>query len=116
MQFRKTILIGAAAGIVTGLFGAGGGMVLVPLLTLYTDLEDREIFPASISIILPLCVISLLFHATQALLPWKTALPYLVGSALGGITAGCIGNKIPTVWLHRILGALIIYGGWRYLC
>ena len=39
-------LAGFAAGAVTGLFGAGGGMVLVPLLAMLTDLDEREIFPA----------------------------------------------------------------------
>ena len=44
-------LSGLAAGAVAGLFGAGGGMVLVPLLTLLTPLEESEVFPSSITII-----------------------------------------------------------------
>ena len=39
-------LAGLGAGAVNGLFGAGGGMVLVPLLTGLTDLPDEEIFPS----------------------------------------------------------------------
>ena len=106
---------GAAAGIVNGLFGAGGGMILVPLLTKLTDLDDREIFPASISIILPMCVITLAMQCGDGL-PWSASLPYLMGSAAGGVLAGLWGKKIPTVWLHRALGVLILWGGWRYLC
>jgi uncharacterized membrane protein YfcA len=49
-------------------------------------------------------------------LPLTTALPYLIGSALGGILAGLLGKRIPTVWLHRGLGILILWGGYRYLC
>lgn len=112
----KTALAGAAAGIVNGLFGAGGGMVLVPLLTLLTELDDREIFPASISIIAPMCLVSLAIGAPESGLPWTEAFPYLIGSSLGGILAGLFSKKIPTVWLHRILGILILWGGWRYLC
>lgn len=111
----KTALAGTAAGIVNGLFGAGGGMVLVPLLTLLTDLEDREIFPASVSIMLPMCLVSLSISTLAQPLPWNTALPYLIGSALGGILAGIFGKKIPTVWLQRGLGILILWGGVRYL-
>ena len=65
----KTALAGTAAGIINGLFGAGGGMVLVPLLTLLTDLEDREIFPASVSIMLPMCLVSLCISAFNQPLP-----------------------------------------------
>ena len=112
----KIAVAGLLAGCVNGLFGAGGGMVLVPLLTMLGDLEDTEVFPASISIIVPICFVSLFIGAMQTALPWVTALPYLIGSAAGGILAGLIGKKIPTVWLHRVLGILILYGGWRYLC
>lgn len=52
-------LSGLAAGAVAGLFGAGGGMVLVPLLTLLTPLEETEVFPSSITIILPICLVTL---------------------------------------------------------
>ena len=54
MKIRKYIgsgLAGLGAGSVNGLFGAGGGMVLVPLLTSLTQLPDDEIFPSSVSII-----------------------------------------------------------------
>ena len=109
-------IAGSAAGIVNGLFGAGGGMILVPMLTMLTDLNDREVFPASISIILPMCILSLSISAMEQPLCWTTALPYLIGSALGGILAGLLGKRIPTVWLHRGLGILILWGGYRYLC
>ena len=109
-------IAGLCAGIVNGLLGAGGGMVLVPLLTKLTDLKDEEVFPASVSIILPVCLVSL-FFAWQAGTPdWNVVLPYLLGSAGGGIAAGFFGKKIPVKWLHRILGILIIWGGVRYLC
>lgn len=108
-------IAGAAAGAVNGLFGAGGGMILVPLLTALTDIEEDEIFPSSISIILPICVVSLAFIGVGNGLPWKESFPYLIGSAAGGTLAGFFGKKIPTKWLHRALGLLIIWGGFRYL-
>jgi len=110
------ILAGLCAGCVNGLFGAGGGMVLVPLLTLLTTLEDDEIFPASVSIILPICLVSLSLTWKAGAPDWSHALPYLFGSLAGGIAAGLWGKKIPTLWLHRLLGVLILWGGVRYLC
>ena len=106
---------GAISGTVNGLFGAGGGMVLVPLLTVCQLLEEDEIFPASISIILPICLVSLVFTGIGEGLPFGDALPYLIGSAAGGILAGKYGRKIPVLWLHRSLGVLILWGGIRYV-
>ncbi|MBO5836552.1 MAG: sulfite exporter TauE/SafE family protein [Oscillospiraceae bacterium] len=119
MQVKKhvgIILAGFIAGCVNGLFGAGGGMVLVPLLTALTDINDDSVFPTSVSIILPICLVSLLITIQPSFDLLKTALPYLFGSGIGGILAGFFGKKIPTIWLHRLLGALIIWGGIRYLC
>lgn len=115
-KYLGSALSGIGAGAVNGLFGAGGGMVLVPLLTWLTNLDDDEIFPASVSIILPICFISLSLTFKRGTVPWDVAVPYLIGSTAGGVLAGVLGKRIPTVWLHRFLGILILWGGVRYLC
>ncbi len=112
----KTAIAGLCAGAVNGLFGAGGGMVLVPLLGKLTDLDEKSVFPSSVTIILPICLISLGVNALQDGLPFIQALPYLLGSIGGGIAAGLTAQKIPVKWLHRVLGLLIFWGGVRYLC
>lgn len=115
-SYMRPALAGFCAGAVTGLFGAGGGMVLVPLLTALTDMEESEVFPSSISIILPICIVSLVFVFLEEGLDVTRAFPYLLGSAAGGFAAGKWGQKIPVKWLHRGLGILILWGGIRYLC
>lgn len=107
------LLAGIAAGTVTGLLGAGGGMVLVPLLGMLTDLSDTEVFSASLGIILPICIAAILSAGSTS---WREALVWLPGSAIGGYLAGKWGKRIPSTWLHRALGALILYGGIRFLC
>ena len=107
---------GFAAGAVNGFFGAGGGMVLIPLMGLFLPREDRTMFSSSVAVILPICLVSLFFSSQQDAIPWSTALPWLPGSAAGGFLAAKYGDKIPVPWLHRVLGAMILYGGIRYLC
>ena len=109
-------LAGLAAGTVAGLFGAGGGMVLVPLLTLLTDMEETTIFPSSVFIILPICLVTLAVTVMAGPVDWLRALPYVCGSAIGGLLAGKWSKRIPVTWLHRGLGLLILWGGYRYLC
>ncbi len=119
MKLRNTwslTLAGAAAGAVNGLLGAGGGMVLVPLLTLWASLSEEAVFPASVSIILPICLVSLAFSPAGDFPQFSALLSFLLGSLAGGLAAGLWGKKIPTIWLHRALGALILMGGIRNLC
>lgn len=114
-KYLGAVLAGLGAGAVNGLFGAGGGMVLVPLLGLLTEMDADEIFASSLAIILPICVVSLTVTALHSTLAWGEAIPWLPGSILGGIAAGLWGRRIPVKWLHRGLGILIVWGGVRYL-
>ncbi len=107
------ILAGLLAGCVTGLFGAGGGLVLVPLLR-KSPLEKEALFSCSVAIILPVCL-TVLSRSFRMESLWDAA-PYLPGSALGGILGAKYGKRIPVKWLHRLLGIFILWGGIRYLC
>lgn len=114
-RFRMA-LSGALAGIVNGLLGTGGGMVLVPMLQKFNRIPEESVFPASVSVILPICAVTAILSISSGDVNVGRALPYLIGSALGGIGVSLLGKKIPTLWLHRIFGALLLWGGIRYLC
>lgn len=108
-------LCGAAAGIVNGLFGAGGGMVLIPMLRKLTDLEEKEVFACSVGVILPLSAVTLGMYFLQGGEIASQGLTYVIGGALGGIGAGILLKKVKAKWLHRVLGAFILYGGFRMI-
>lgn len=105
---------GLAAGTVNGIFGAAGGMILIPALQLISRVPEETLFPMSVSVMLPVSIVSLIMSSSGGL-PWADALPYLIGSVIGGVLAGAFGGKLPVVWLHRILGVMILWGGIRYL-
>ena len=106
-------LCGAVAGVVNGLFGAGGGMVLIPLVRRWTALEEKQVFACSVGIILPLSAVTLGMFFLYGGKINTQGLPYVIGGALGGIGAGLLLKKVKSVWLHRLLGAFILYGGVR---
>lgn len=109
----KFLMTGALTGAVNGLLGAGGGMVLVPLLMGWCKLEQRHAFATSVAIILPFCMVSLLLYWQQG--TFSVALPYLIGGVLGGLLAGRLFAKVRMIWLRRAFGVLILYGGVRAL-
>ena len=106
---------GGLAGIVNGLFGAGGGMVLIPLLRKLTDLKEKEIFACSVAVILPLSAVTLGMYFLNGGQITSQGIPYIIGGALGGIGAGVLLKKVKAKWLHWLLGAFILYGGIRLI-
>ena len=111
----RLIAAGGTAGAVNGLFGAGGGMALVPMLQSVVKLPDACIFPASVTIILPICIISASLSFTIGPVDLQLAAPFLIGGAIGGLIAGLTSHKIPVIWLRRVFGLIILWGGIRYL-
>lgn len=106
---------GAAAGLVNGLFGAGGGMILVPMLIHYGKLEDKKAFSSAVCIILPLCLVSIAVYWMKQVFPFGDALPYLIGGLIGGFLGGILFKKVSVQFLHKLFGIIIFWGGLRLL-
>lgn len=111
----KYRLSGTAAGLVGGLFGGGGGTVLVPLLTGWCKLEQKRALASCVAVIFPLCALSTVIYLLRTGLRVLTALPYLLGGLAGGFVGGKLFRRMPSVWLRRIFGMFLLYGGVRYL-
>ena len=111
----KCAVAGALAGIVNGFFGGGGGMLLVPLLIRWIGLPARQAFATSVAVILPLCVVSASIYLLRTPLSLLDALPYLCGGLIGGLLGGKWFRTVPTRWLRRGFGVLLIYGGVKSL-
>lgn len=106
-------LAGAAAGLANGLFGGGGGSVLVPLLRRPCGLTQRQAFATSVAVILPLCALSAALYLVRGGLDLSAALPYLLGGAAGGWLGGKLFKGVRTGWLRRGFGLLLLYAGAR---
>ncbi len=105
-------LLGAVAGLLNGLFGAGGGVAVVPLLE-KTGIEPKKAHATSISIILPISLLSSMFYLLGGQVPLGDAVMYLplglVGAAVGSLLLKKLSNQL----LRRIFGAVMILSAIR---
>ena len=108
-------VVGLAAGSVTGILGSGGGLVLVPLLTLLSQEDSESVFPYSLGIMFPICLCSLLVQGGFSAVSFQEALPYLLGSILGGVGSMMASKRISPKWLHRVFGCIMLWSGFRCL-
>ena len=77
----KKIIIGIFAGIISGLFASGGGMIIVPALIHLFNLEDNKARATSVFTVLPMVITSGFFYYKENYIDWKIGI--LCG--LGGI-------------------------------
>ena len=109
-----SIIGGFIAGLVNGLLGAGGGMILVPMLS-KTGLETKNTHANSIAVILPISILSSIMYISSGRVTLSDAIPYLIWGVMGSILGAFILTKINDIWLHRIFGILMIWAAVRML-
>ena len=100
-------LAGAAAGLANGLFGGGGGMVFLPLMSREKALRPRQLFATCVAVIFPVCAVSAAVCLLRTDFDFLFALPYFLGGRLYG--------KVSPKLLRYLFAAFLLYGAVRYL-
>ena len=94
MRNRNVVIVGLAAGLLSGIFGVGGGVLIVPGLMLVAKMEQRRAHGTSLAAVLPIAVTGLVTYLTYDNVDWWVA-ACLVGGALPGALLG-------TKWLATV--------------
>lgn len=100
----KKISIGVISGVISGLFAAGGGMIVVPALIHIFKLEDAKARATSVFAILPMVVVSGLFYYKNNYINWSLG----IKCAFGGIIGGIIGAKLLKKISNKVLRILFV--------
>lgn len=107
-------LTGLAAGFLNGLFGAGGGIIVVPLLE-NSGIKAKNAHATSIAIIAPLSLISSFFYFNGNHLDFPSAFRYVPAGIIGVLLGTFFLKKIPAHLLKRCFGAVMIISAIRLL-
>lgn len=110
----KSASFGLAVGLVNGVFGAGGGMLAVPLLK-KTGMEQKNAHANAVAVILPITVISAILYLTKGTVQLRDSIAYIPTGLLGSVIATFLLKKFSNKWLQKIFAAFMIYAGIRLL-
>ncbi|MBE6757090.1 MAG: sulfite exporter TauE/SafE family protein [Ruminococcaceae bacterium] len=107
----KLLVVGAAAGTANGLFGAGGGLIAVPLLIGWLKLPEKNAYATSLAVMVPISMVSLTVYFLRGGLVVADMGWYLLGGVVGGGLAGILFRRIPVQWLRWAMAGFLLYGG-----
>jgi hypothetical protein len=105
-EFPKAALLGLAAGFVGGLFGVGGGVVMVPGLVLLVSMDQHRAHATSVAVIVVAAAASLVPFAVEGAVDLPTAGWLVIGAMTGAYVGARFIARIPAVWLARAFVAI----------
>jgi len=108
-------IIGLGSGFVAGLFGVGGGAVVVPALTVATDMTHYEALGTSLLAMALPAIVGTFTHHQKGNVALRVAFPLSAGAFFGAYAGGRLGLNIPEDKLRYGFSALMLALGARTL-
>jgi uncharacterized protein len=100
--------VGVVAGFLSGLFGVGGGILIVPALVLVLRFDQRLAHGTSLAAVLPIAVSSLTSYAIDDKVDWTVGLFLAIGAVGGAVIGTHILHKLPHDALAIAFAVLLI--------
>jgi hypothetical protein len=106
-------LIGIVAGLISGLFGVGGGIIVVPALVLLVGLSQFQASGTSAATIVASSAAGLAAFAVNAQVDWRAALLVFIGSGTGAWLGARYITRIPERTLTSTFAVILVVAGVR---
>ncbi len=106
-KYRKEIIIGLLTGVLNGLFGAGGGSVVVPAMEKFLDIDEKKSHSTAIAIILLMSIVSSATYIYKGYFNLKLWALVSIGGIAGGFAGAKLLGRIPKKWLKILFGGVI---------
>ena len=103
------LLLGVITGVVSGLFGIGGGSILIPALIYWFGLTQHQAQGTTLAImVLPIGLLAAAKYYTEGNVNLSLVAFICAGFFLGGGIGACFAHRINEVLLKRLFGVLLL--------
>jgi len=103
----KAVGAGLVVGFLTGLFGVGGGFLIIPALVLLLGLAMPEAVATSLVIIVANSASGFVAHLGDAHLQASIAVPFILAAITGSLVAGRVASRLPASKLRHWFAYLV---------
>ncbi len=104
-------LIGLCGGLASGLFGVGGGIVMVPAFVLLLGRDIKTAIGVSLTVIVPAACIGVFQHHRFGHVDWRLTAVVVPLALVGSYTGAWLAKVLPAATLARMFGAFLILVG-----
>ena len=109
MEIVTFILIGVVAGILSGMFGIGGGIVIVPALVYFCGFSQLKAQGTSLAVMLPpVGIAAFIYYYKKGQVDLKAGILICIFIVIGSVFGAKIANNIPTSILKKVFGVLML--------
>jgi uncharacterized protein len=115
MTLLAVVLLGFAAGVLSGMFGVGGGILFVPTLSLVVGLTHLEAQATSLAAVIPVVAVGAWRQHTYGNVRWRAALWVGLTSAFGVAAGVVLADSLSDDVLRRLFAALLLVVAARLL-
>lgn len=109
-----SFIIFLAAGFLSGLLGGmgmGGGTILIPVLTIFTGVEQHVAQATNLIAFLPMAAISIAVHKKSGLVGGREVIWIIVPALIMGIIGGVTASLLPGAVLKKLFGVFLLILG-----
>ena len=111
----KKVILGLIAGLVSGLFATGGGLVLVPAFIYFLKLDDKKARGTSTLCILIMVLTSGFFYYKNNYIDWNIGIMCAIGGIVGGFFGAKLLKNLPEKILKLMFLGFLIYAAIRMI-
>jgi uncharacterized protein len=108
MTLAFVVLLGLAAGVLSGMFGVGGGILFVPTLSLVVGLSHLEAQATSLAAIIPVVAVGAWRQNKYGNVRRRAAFAVGLASAVGVAAGVALADALSDATLRRLFAALLI--------
>ncbi|WP_353814914.1 sulfite exporter TauE/SafE family protein [Agromyces sp. SYSU T00266] len=104
----RLALVGVVGGLLSGLFGVGGGIVMVPLLILLAGMDQRRASATSLAAIVPTALAGSIAYLANGQVDLVAAALVALGGIVGGWIGAALLARLPLEWLRWLFIAMLV--------
>ena len=115
LEVGLTIVAGVLTGILSAVFGTGGGQISIPFMILVLGFSQHLAEGTSLFIIVPTAAVGAWAHSRRGYVRWRPAFWLSIAGVGGAAVGALLAVRLDELLLRRFFAAFVLYAAYKFL-